>query len=572
MKEQWNIPETDKEASINLSHHTGVSPVAAGLLIQRGFSSPETASNFLNPTLETLRSPYLMKGMDDAVKRVVRAIIEKENILIFGDYDVDGVTGTLVLFEFLKHCCAEVSYHIPHRIKEGYSFKPRHVNELLKPQSIKLLITVDCGSDSCEAMALCAQHGVDVVITDHHSVADNPPQAVAIVNPKQKDCTAGLDHLAGVGVTFYLVIALRKTLRDMGFWKTIAEPNLKNACDLVALGTIADIVPLLHENRVLTKIGIDIINTSPRPGIKALMTVSKLNKDTLNAEDIAFRIAPRLNAAGRIDHADLAFKLLSATQEKQAKILAKELDELNGKRQSIEQKILDEAEEYLLKTKGAADKPAIILHRQGWHLGVLGIVAAKLSKKYHKPAILIAFDGDTGKGSGRSVAGINLYEALAFCADSLKGFGGHAMAGGMEIKIEKLYAFHSKLNEYVADITAKEPLVPQLHIHSRISFDEIKPDLLDELERFQPFGSHNPEPLFIANDVSVVSALPVGEKHRRLVLTSLNGESDANFLAMHFHTTTGTDYPGSFTHLVFRIQWNRWNNSKSPQIIIEDFV
>jgi single-stranded-DNA-specific exonuclease len=572
MKDQWNIPETDRQAAMDLARNSGVSPVAAGLLIQRGFLSPETVSDFLNPSLEALRSPFLLKDIETAAGRIAQAVMEKENILVFGDYDVDGVTGTLILYEFLKHCGATVSYHIPHRIKEGYSFKARHVTELLKPANIRLLITVDCGSDSHDAMDLAAEHGVDVVITDHHSVTDSPPRAVAVVNPKRNDCDAGLDHLAGVGVAFYVLIALRKTLRELGFWKTVPEPNLKNACDLVALGTIADIVPLLHENRILTKVGLDIINTRPRPGIKALMDVGKLNKNIVNAEDIAFRIAPRLNAAGRINHADLAFRLLSSTSDKEAKALAKSLDELNGTRQSIEQQIFDEAESYLEKTAGAKDKPAIILHRQGWHLGVLGIVAAKLSKKHHKPVVLITFDGDTGKGSGRSVPGIHLFDALSSCSDSLKGFGGHAMAGGLEIKKEKLYAFHHEFNAYVAKITSETPLVPQLDIHSHIHFDDIKPGLLDELEKFQPFGSHNPEPLFIASDVDVVSALPVGERHRRLVLTSRTGETDASLMAMHFQIKAGTDYPGCFKHLVFRIQWNRWNNTKSPQIIIEDFI
>ncbi len=572
MKDQWNIPETDRDESAALAQQTGVSEVAAGLLIQRGFSSPEAVSQFLEPSLGSLSPPFILKDMDRAVSRIVKGILEKETILVFGDYDVDGVTGTLVLLDFLKHCGADVSHYIPHRVREGYSFKPGHVKSLLVPRRTKLLITVDCGSDSNEAMALAAEHGVDVVITDHHSVPDHPPHAVAIVNPKRHDCTSGLEHLAGVGVAFYLVMALRKTLREKGFWSTLPEPNLKAACDLVALGTIADIVPLIRENRILTRMGMDIMNRNPRPGIKALMDISRMNKDSITAEDVAFRIAPRLNAAGRMDHADRALALLSANREKDARELSRSLEELNARRQSVEQQMVDEAEDYLTRTPGAAEKPAIILHRQGWHLGVLGIVAAKLAKKYHKPVILITFDGDTGKGSGRSVPGIDLYEALSACAGILKGFGGHAMAGGLEIKQEKLYAFHRAFNDHVEDITAQKPLSPRLDIHSRICFDDIRPGLLDELEKFQPFGNLNPEPLFIASDVNVVSDLAVGEKHRRLVLSSPGGETDAHVMAMHFHTARMADYPGSFRHLVFRIQWNRWNNARSPQIIIEDFL
>jgi single-stranded-DNA-specific exonuclease len=234
--------------------------------------------------------------------------------------------------------------------------------------------------------------------------------------------------------------------------------------------------------------------------------------------------------------------------------------------------MVDEAEAYLKDTPGVLEKPAIILHRQGWHLGVLGIVAAKISKRYHKPVILITFNGDTGKGSGRSVPGVNLYDALSACSETLTGFGGHAMAGGLEIRLEKLYAFQKTFIQHVKEITEKSPLVPSMDIHGRIDFNDIKPTLLDELEKFHPFGSQNPEPLFIANDVSVVSSLAVGEKHRRLVLSSKNSETDTHFMAMHFHTAMRTDYPGKFRHLVFRLQWNKWNNTRSPQIIIEDYL
>ena len=572
MKQQWNIPETDREASMDLARNMGLSPVTASLLIQRGFASPDEAHDFLNPSLESLTSPFLMKDMTKAVERIVQAIVEKQKILVFGDYDVDGITGTFLLYDFLKTCGAPVVYHIPHRIREGYSFRPRHVADLLKPRNIQLLITVDCGSDSFQAVTLAGEEGIDVVITDHHTISDTPPGALAIVNPKQTECRSGLDHLAGVGVVFYLVVALRKTLRDRGFWTTIPEPNLKNACDLVALGTIADIVPLVAENRILTRAGIDMINTAPRPGIKALLDVSKVNKNILNAEDIAFRIAPRLNAAGRIDHADLAFRLLASVNDKEAKKLAQTLDSLNTKRQSIEQQMFDEVDAYLEKEKGVSEQPAIILHRQGWHLGVLGIVAAKLCKKHYKPVILIALDGDRGKGSGRSIPGVPLYQALAACSENLKGFGGHSMAAGLEIMTENLNAFRQTFCKYVKKNTAKAALEKQLDIHGQIRFDEIKADLLDELERFEPYGSHNPVPLFIANDISVISSTPVGEKHRRLVLSSSDGQGDTSLMAMHFHTTAETDYPGTFKHLVFRLQWNRWNNSRSIQIIIEDYT
>ncbi|MBU1169185.1 MAG: single-stranded-DNA-specific exonuclease RecJ [Proteobacteria bacterium] len=572
MKAEWNIHETDPEIVSAIAHTSKKSPILASLLAQRGMVSPESAAGFLNPSLAALRSPFLMKGMTRAVERIVQAIEKKENILVFGDYDVDGITGTSLLYSFLVYAGAQVVYYIPHRVNEGYSFKPRHVHEVLVPRSINLVITVDCGSDSVAAVEMAAEQGIDVVITDHHSLPDIPPPAISIVNPKQKDCPSGLKHLAGVGVVFYLLVALRKTLRDMQFWKTIPEPNLKAYCDLVALGTIADIVPLIGENRILTQTGLDIINSHPSAGIKALIDVSKINKEQLNSEDIAFRIAPRLNAAGRIDHANLAFGLLSSKNIKSAKQAAISLDKLNSRRQSVEQQMLKEIEDHLSNNAKGLEQPAIILHRQGWHLGVLGIVASRISKKYYKPVVLIALDGDTGKGSGRSIPGIDLYQALSASSQSLVGFGGHAMAAGLEIHTRKLNDFKTEFNRYVEGITLKAPLIQQLDIDCRLDFDDICPTLIDDLEMLEPFGNHNPVPLFIADDISIVSSNPVGTQHRRLILRSEKCHNDTSLLAMHFNVDTTTPYPGHFNHLVFRLQWNRWNNSKSPQLIIEDYL
>lgn len=571
MKAEWNILNADPDIVSQISEKTNISPVLASLLVQRGMVTPESASHFLKPSLTVLRSPFLMKGMTQAVDRIVQALEKKEKILVFGDYDVDGITGTSLLYTFLKYTGADVSTYIPHRTREGYSFKSNHVHTILVPQGINLVVTVDCGSDSFAAVEEATNQGIDVVITDHHTVPDIPPPAQAIVNPKQEGCTSGLSYLAGVGVVFYLLIALRKTLRDMNFWQTRSEPNLKTVCDLVALGTIADIVPLVSENRILTKMGLDIINEGARTGIQALIDVSKINKEQLNTEDIAFKIAPRLNAAGRIDHANMALDLLSSDNPKNAKQAALALDKLNTKRQSIEQQIIDEIEKHLSDNPKSLELPSIVLHRQGWHPGVLGIVASRFSKRYYKPVILISLDGDRGKGSGRSVPGIDLYQALSSCTQSLHGFGGHAMAAGLEVKTEKLNDFHHAFNKFVKGVTAQKPLIQIRDIDCRIDFDAINPRLIDELEMLEPFGNHNPEPLFIAENISIISSTPVGTRHRRLILRSESGRTDTSLMAMHFQIDSSQPYPTHFRHLVFKIQWNRWNNSKSAQLIIEDY-
>ncbi|GAB6095024.1 single-stranded-DNA-specific exonuclease RecJ [Desulfatiferula olefinivorans] len=572
MKDSWTLTETDADLVSEIALKTGLSPVLSNILVQRGFDTPEAVKAFLTPSLGALRSPFLMKGMDRAVERIIAAIDRHEKILIFGDYDVDGITGTALLYNFLNDAGADVTYYIPHRIREGYSFKAHHVPSVLVPRKINLVITVDCGSDSKKAVSDARAQGIDVVITDHHSVPDTPPAAFCMVNPKQSDCPSGLSHLAGVGVVFYLLMALRKTLRDKAFWTDRPEPDLKTACDLVALGTIADIVPLVSENRILTRHGLSIINRAPKTGIKALIDTSKINKPLLTTEDIAFKIAPRLNAAGRIEHADLAFGLLSATSMQEAKQRALSLDRLNSKRQSIEQQILDEIERHLTDHPHVLEQAALVLHRQGWHLGVLGIVAARLCRRYDKPVVLISLEGDSGKGSGRSVSGVDLYEALAACEPFLEGFGGHSMAAGLEIRTANLSEFQRTFNRHVKGLGPQISENLRLSINSRIDFDDICPELIDHLEKMEPFGSHNPEPLFLTDDISVVSSTPVGTRHRRLIVRSAAGRTDTSLMAMHFNIDPKVPCPSHFRHLVFRLQWNRWNNAKSAQLIIEDYL
>lgn len=571
MKREWNIETPCLNRVAELSSAIGCNPVIASILVNRGFITPEDARAFLNPSLSAIRSPFEIKDIDIAADRIIKAILQKERIQVFGDYDADGVTGTTLLYDFLKYSGADVCFHIPHRISEGYSFKPTHVQAVLRPLNIDLIITVDCGSDSHDAVIEAADAGIDTVITDHHTVKETLPDAVAVVNPKRTDCPSGLSHLAGVGVVFYLLMVLRKKLRDMDFWKDVTEPNLKHACDLVALGTVADVVPLISENRVFTKAGLDIMNNGSRNGIRAIVESAKINKQTLSSEDIAFRIAPRINAAGRIDHAEIAVKLLMADTMTDARKSAVSLNRLNTNRQSVEQTIYDEIVSHIDETPDILAKPAIVLFRQGWHLGVLGIVASKLVSLCQKPVILLTLDGDTGKGSGRSVPGIDLFKALKNCSDSLDAYGGHSLAAGLSIKAKHLRDFTETFETVITELMKETSISPSLSVDRVISFDEITPGLLDELEHLQPFGCGNEEPLFLAENITIASSTEVGRGHKRLVLKSDNGSSDSRFMAMHFNVDPNVDYPNHFNRLVFKLQWNRWNNTRSPQIIIEDF-
>ena len=557
--------------SMDLASQIGCSPITASVLYNRGIDTYENALSFLNPSLNGIKSPFLLKDMDKAVNRISQAILEHRKIMIFGDYDVDGVTATTILYTFFKDIGCDVTYYIPHRLKEGYSFHANHVEKVLIPQNIDLLITVDCGADSHEAVEAANANNIDVIITDHHSVPALPPAAHAILNPKQADCESGLDQLAGVGVAFYLLIALRKHLRDIDFWQTHKEPNLKSFCDLVALGTIGDIVPLTGVNRIITKTGLDVINNSQRAGIKAMINAGKINKGSIDAMDVAFKIAPRINAAGRLEHAGMVVDLLCETDAGSVKATAETLNTLNTQRQSMERKTIEDIETHILENPSILEKKAIILFKQGWHIGILGIAASKLVNKYHRPVILIALDGSTGKGSGRSIPGANLVNLLHECSDALEGHGGHAMAAGLSIKTDNLEKFTQKFNLLVEKRLTEESLLKTINIDCNIQFQDITPVLLDELERLQPYGAGNKEPLFIAREITIVSSTIVGQNHRRLVLKSASGNNDSHIMAMHFNTEEIETYPNHFKHLIFKLQWNRWNNSKSIQMIIEDY-
>ncbi len=572
MKNEWEIIETDKEKQKNVVEATGFGPTIAGLLVSRGITTEKSVQSFLNPSLKNLVSPFLLKDMGKAVERVTEAILKKQKILIFGDYDVDGVTATTILYNFLSYLKADVSFYIPHRVKEGYSFHATHVTKILIPNKIDLVITVDCGSDSHNAVTEAAKKNIDVIITDHHTIPVLPSEAVAVVNPKRKDCLSGIPQLAGVGVAFYLLMALRKHLRDIHFWKELEEPNLKAYCDLTALGTIGDIVPLTGVNRIITKTGIDVLNQSPGIGLKAMIKAGKINKSTIDSTDIAFKIAPRINAAGRLEHAGIVVDLLCETNTSSANAAAETLNDLNNQRQRIEKDILEEIETHITECPDILKNKCIVLFKQGWHIGVLGIVASKLVNNHHRPVILIALDGSIGKGSGRSIPGTNLFEMLGDCSDLLEGFGGHAMAAGLSIKTENLQTFVEKFNLSVNEKLTEKDLKKIVKIDSNILFEEITPKLLDDLEKLKPFGAGNPEPVFIAEGITIVSSTIVGGSHRRLVLKSNQSGNDNRILAMHFNTSDLQPYPDYFNYLVFKLQWNHWNNSKSIQIIINDYL
>jgi len=570
MKKQWNMLNPDPANVRELSQKLNCHPVTAMVMANRNIKTPSDAHRFLKVSLNNLRQPSSLKDIDAAVKRIYAAITGNQKILIFGDYDVDGITATTILLIFLRYVGADVTYYIPHRINEGYSIQPTHISRYARPHRFDLIITADCGSGSHQAVAAANQSGIDMIITDHHNIGHDIPPALAVINPKRADCNSGLQSLAGVGVAFFLLIRLRTYLREKGFWQKQPEPNLKSYCDLVALGTVADMVPLVNENRILCKTGLGLINTGHRPGLTALAQASGIRNDTLDADDIAFRLAPRLNAAGRMDHAARAVELLTTQDAESAATTAQTLNQLNQKRQQMEKGTLAEIEQYISTNASLLRQRSLVLSQEGWHAGLLGIVASRLMQRYYRPVVLIATEDGVGKGSARSVGGINLYDALAECRQHLASFGGHSMAAGLKIRQENIADFQQAFENAIQNRSTSEDLVQTLNIDGELDFASISGNLIDELESLMPYGTGNPEPIFKSSGIRVVSSRILGKRHRRMVLRQASRSATPTIQAIHFNVDEQSAREKNFAEIAFKLRWNRWNDQKKAQLVVED--
>ena len=493
---RWVECRTDEAAAARLGRDLGIHPLAAHVLAARGLTETSAAERFLDPRLDDLPDPFSMRGMDAAVGRIARAVEEGERVACYGDYDVDGVTSTVLLAGFLGACGAEAITYTPHRLVEGYGLNAAAVARLAE-RGVRLLVTLDCGITSVAEVAEAGRRGVDVVVVDHHTVPVELPAAAAILNPHQPGCGYPSKHLAAVGVTFNLALALRRRLRERGrFGPSRPEPNLKEALDLVALGTVADVVPLVEVNRALVRWGLAEVTQARRPGLRALKRVAGVAPGVaVSAGQVGFRLAPRLNAAGRLDDAGRGVRLLLSSDEAAALPLAEELDRENRARQDIERDMLEEA---LGDAAGfvAAGARGLVLARPGWHPGVVGIVASRVVERFHRPAVVVGVADGVGKGSGRSIEGFHLYEALAACASHLTRFGGHRHAAGVTLEPDALEGFRRAFERHAAERVSEDDLVPRTRLERWV-----EPALLDlrgaeDLERLAPFGAGNPEPVF----------------------------------------------------------------------------
>ena len=512
---RWEIPPVKGFGEELSLKELRISPLTAQVLFNRGISTADQARRFLSPALSDLPNPLAMKDMEKAVGRISAAIRDREKITIFGDYDVDGTTATALLLLFLQGAGARVDFYLPQRLKEGYGLNIDAVKKI-QAQGTKLIITTDCGISNNEEIRWAMENGLDVVVTDHHEVPEVLPAALAILNPKQKDCPYPFKGLAGVGVAFNLIIALRSALRQEGFFPPGQEPNLKGYLDLVALGTVSDVVPLMGINRVLTKFGLIQLSHSTRPGILALKDVSGVGGMAVETPGINFRLAPRLNAAGRLGDAQEAVRLLICRDEEEARKIAAHLNDLNSLRQRTEEKILAEAKRMIESPEGKPSKKSLVLASLDWHPGVIGIVASRLTEEYRRPTILIALKENFGKGSGRSIDPFPLYQGLKACQPWLEKFGGHEQAAGLVIRQERIPGFCQAFEEVVSRKLREEDFIPRLSLDALARLDQLDDSFLSELEFLAPFGTGNPEPVLGLEDLTVLGSKLVGKGHLRL--------------------------------------------------------
>jgi single-stranded-DNA-specific exonuclease len=570
MQTQWDILQPDQDRVREIQQTLECQAITATVIANRKFGSVDRVMEFIHPTLQQLPSPFQLDGMEAAVERICHAVEKGEPILVIGDYDADGVTATAVITGFLRASGARVEAHIPHRIHEGYGFDPRHVVQVANPMKAGLIITVDCGSSSHEAVAAANRFGIDAIITDHHNIEGSLPDAQVIINPKSIGQPPEFKDLAGVGVAFYLTVALRMRLRDRGWWLNRSEPNLKSYCDLVALGTVADIVPLIGVNRILTKTGLGQMRLRRRPGISALLDISGVQHESITTEDIAFRLAPRINAAGRISHAKYALDLLGASDKTTAIKMADTLNGLNQRRQAIEGQIFEHIVSQLESRPELKSGQSVLMAGADWHEGVLGIVASKLVAHYNLPVVLISTQNGIGKGSGRSIPSVNLFKALSQCSHLLERFGGHRLAAGLSVKPENIDLLRTALESAIEKMVPGGGDVAQLTIDSALSFEQITPQLMDELEQLEPFGLGNPAPVFWTQDVHVQTATIFKNRHRRMRLVQDNTDAPP-IGAVQFNLGPETPRPNFFDRLAFRLQWNHFRGNKEIQMIVEDF-
>ncbi len=563
MLKHWELAaEADSASVLALSREMGVKPVVARLLLQRGIETPEQADAFFHPERSALHDPFLFKHMEVAVERVIRALQDKQLIYIFGDYDVDGITSCSLLYLFFRDLGGNVRYYIPNREDEGYGVSVEGV-ELAKRAGAELLITVDCGITAVEEVHRARELDMDIIVSDHHQAGEEIPEALAVINPKLPGSTYPFKELAGCGVAFKLAQAVAKQLE-------LGESYLDRYLDLVAVGTAADIVPLVDENRILVNLGLKKVNRDPLIGLAALIETAHLRGGQIDVGQIIYGIAPRINAVGRLGSADRAVDLMITQNAERARHLSMELEQENRNRRRIDTHTLDEALAEAEETHDPEEDYGLVLARDEWHGGVIGIVASRLIEKYYRPTVMITIKDGIGKGSARSIPGFDIYDALNQCNDLLEQFGGHTYAAGLSIRSENIEEFRQRFNAVAKDSLTEEDLIPKLHIDAELPLEQVNDELLEYLKKFAPFGPNNPMPAFVSYDVAL-SGYPriVGTNHLKFKVRSSRSVIDC--IGFNLGDRLQRMDPNRATnHIVYTVQENEWMGRVYLQLHILD--
>lgn len=562
---KWIIRQRDAGANV-FAAALGVSPIVADLLLARGHGDSAAAETFLKPCLDQLHDPHLMRGMSEAVARLLRAIDHHEPILIYGDYDVDGTTGTAVLLRALRMLGATAGYHVPHRFTEGYGIQQAALEKAAR-EGYKLVVSVDCGIRAHEPLVWARDNGLDVIITDHHlpDEDEGAPPAFAVLNPNQHDCDYPDKNLAGVGVAFKLVHAL---FRERG-----REAQVPGFLKMVAIGTVADVAKLVGENRAIVALGLADLPRARNRGLRALIEIAGCSDEgEMSAYDLGFRIGPRINAAGRMDAASAVVELFNAQDANEARRLAEHLDTRNRERMEAQREIFNRAvEEFETGADREAQTHAAIIAGDGWHRGVIGLAASKIAERLHRPCVVISFEGDVGHGSARSIEAYHLFNGLTACRDLLEKFGGHSHAAGLSIRRDRVPEFRRRLNEHAASCLTEDDLTPALGIDADVDALDLTFQLSQDLRLLEPFGAGNPRPVFVTRGLRVLAEPRViKEQHLKLRVAGANNRPFEAIWWRGVEEAVATPQANQRIDLAYELEADRWMGDIRLQLNVRD--
>jgi len=523
---QWTLRSAAADGWQELARECELHPLAARMLARRGYDDPGDAASFLDPKLRDMHDPASMAGMDDAIDELLDALDGGGRIMVHGDYDVDGLSSTAILVHFLRRVGADVDHMIPHRIEDGYGLDAERIRSVAD-RGFDVLVTADCGITAREEIEVARECGLRVVVIDHHAVPDELPRAHAVLNPRLPECEFPFDGLAAAGVAFNFVVAFRRALRNRGRFEGGDEPDLMRMLDLVALGTVADVMPLVDENRTFVRRGLELMTESPRPGLRALLERCRSEEGPVTTQTIAYKVAPRLNAAGRLSDATMCVELMTTEDGRRARAIADRLESLNAKRRSIQSEILESAREQA-RAQLAEGADLLCVDDEDWHRGVLGIVAGRLADEFHRPALALEHSGSTAHGSARSIDGLDLLEILAEADDLLEDHGGHEAAAGFSLEATRIDRLRNRLVDSVTGaLGGDEPPSPSVEVEECVRLGTLDRRFVRDLHRLRPFGAGNPEPVLACEQLRATSARIVGEDHLKAEFSDGTGELES---------------------------------------------